>query len=340
MKNGKILVVGGAGYIGSHVVMELIKHGWDVVILDNFSTGNIRLVHPDACLVKGTLDDVNLLDQLFAEHKFSAVMHFAAFSQVAESVREPLRYYRNNISGTINLLEAMIRHSILYFIFSSTAAVYGDPECIPILETHPCRPSNPYGRTKLMIEHLLSDCDAAHGFRYMTLRYFNAAGADESGTIGEMHNPETHLIPIVLEAAAGLREHVYLYGTDYSTPDGTCIRDYIHVSDLAGAHLLALKTLLNNGKSNIYNVGNETGYSVKEVIEKAEEIVGKRIPVIETNRRPGDPATLIASSEKIRMELGWTPSYGSLDAMILTAWNWLAQSNRSNNAKSYQKRQA
>ncbi|MDL2321333.1 UDP-glucose 4-epimerase GalE [Desulfosarcina sp. OttesenSCG-928-B08] len=321
----KILVVGGAGYIGSHVVLQLINNRWDVVILDNFSTGNERLVHPDAVLVKENLGDVGILDQLFSTHRFAAVMHFAALSQVGESVQQPLLYYRNNISETLTLLEVMIRHRVLSLIFSSTAAVYGEPECIPIPETHPCRPSNPYGRTKLTIEHLLADCDVAYGLKYMALRYFNAAGADEFGMVGEMHSPETHLIPIVLETAAGRRNHICVYGTDYPTPDGTCIRDYVHVNDLAAAHLLALEALLANGKSNIYNIGNDIGYSVRAVVKKTEEIVGKRVPVIETGRRPGDPAILIASSEKIRTELGWLPAYEGIDMMISSAWNWLVQ---------------
>ncbi len=317
----KILVVGGAGYIGSHMVRTLVDEGYRVVILDNLSTGNRTLVK-NGELVVGSLGDVRLLDRLFQEHRFDAVMHFAAFSQVGESVRRPLDYYRNNLSETMVLLEAMIRHGVKRFIFSSTAAVYGEPLQTPITERHPCLPTNPYGNTKLGVERMLADCDAAYGLRYTTLRYFNAAGADESGEIGEMHDPETHLIPIVLSAAVGRIEHIQIFGTDYPTPDGTCVRDYIHVNDLAQAHMLALGALLDGGDSTVYNLGSSNGFSVKEVIDIAESVTGRKIPVLEAPRRTGDPATLIASSDRIKEVLGWRPAYQTLQEIIRTAWNW------------------
>ncbi|MBC2711405.1 MAG: UDP-glucose 4-epimerase GalE [Desulfosarcina sp.] len=323
MTNGdkKILVVGGAGYIGAHMVRQLVNARCDVVILDNLSTGSRKLVHGGE-FVQGSLGDSNLLDRVFGAHPFDAVMHFAAFSQVGESMNQPLKYYRNNLAETVALLDAMVRHDVKRFIFSSTAAVYGEPVEIPITELHPCAPTNPYGATKLAVEHMLADCDAAYGLKYTALRYFNAAGADESGEIGELHDPETHLIPIVLKAATGQIDHIQVFGTDYPTTDGTCIRDYVHVNDLAQAHLLALDALLGGGESAVYNLGSSNGYSVKEVIGKAEVVTGKKIAVVEAQRRPGDPAILIASSEKIKRELGWTPAYENLEKIIRTAWNW------------------
>jgi UDP-glucose 4-epimerase len=317
----KILVVGGAGYIGAHMVRQLVNDGWEVVILDNLSTGNRRLVRSGE-FVQGSLGDPKLLDRLFKKHAFDAVMHFAAFSQVGESMNQPLMYYRNNMAETVALLEAMLRHDVKRFIFSSTAAVYGEPVAIPITEEHPCAPTNPYGNTKLAVEHMLADCDAAYGLKYTALRYFNAAGADDSAEIGELHDPETHLIPIVLQAAAGQIEHIQVFGSDYPTTDGTCIRDYVHVNDLARAHLLALDALLGDGESAIYNLGSSNGYSVKEVIAKAQVVTGKNIPVIKAPRRSGDPAILVASSEKIKHDLGWNPVYGDLETIIRTAWNW------------------
>ena len=319
--NKKILVVGGAGYIGAHMVRQLANARHDVVVLDNLSTGSRKLVQAGE-FIQGNLGDSNLLDRLFAEHAFDAVMHFAAFSQVGESMDRPLAYYRNNLAETVALLDAMVRHDVKRFIFSSTAAVYGEPVAIPIAEDHPCAPTNPYGNTKLAVERMLADCDAAYGLKYTALRYFNAAGADESGEIGELHEPETHLIPIVLRAADGMIDHIRLFGTDYATTDGTCIRDYVHVNDLAQAHLLALDALLKGGDSAIYNLGSSSGYSVREVIGKAEGVTGKKIPVVEAPRRPGDPAILVASSEKIQRELGWTPVYDNLEKIIQTAWNW------------------
>lgn len=323
--NKKILVVGGAGYIGSHMVRQLVDARFDVVILDNLSTGSSKLVLADQ-FIEGNLGDSKLLDRVFTGHAFDAVMHFAAFSQVGESMHQPLAYYRNNLAETVALLDAMVRHDVRRFIFSSTAAVYGEPVAIPINEDHPCEPTNPYGNTKLAVERMLADCDAAYGLKYTALRYFNAAGADESGEIGELHDPETHLIPIVLSAADGLIDHIMLFGTDYPTTDGTCIRDYIHVNDLARAHLLALDALQQGGQSAVFNLGSSSGYSVREVIEKAQGVTGKKIPVVEAPRRPGDPAVLVASSEKIKRELGWAPVYDNLEKIIQTAWNWhLAQ---------------
>ena len=321
MKEKTILVVGGAGYIGSHMVKELLAAGHAVIVLDNFSTGH-RALLPGGRLIEGDLGDPKLLETLFARHKIDAVMHFAAFSLVGESVVDPLKYYRNNLAGTMALLGAMIKFNVKKFIFSSTAAVYGEPVQLPITETHPSRPTNPYGATKIAVERMLADCDQAYGLKSVCLRYFNAAGADESGTIGECHQPESHLIPLVLKVAAGERKEIKIFGTDYDTPDGTCIRDYVHVTDLAQAHLLALNHLLSGGQSAVYNLGNSKGASVREVICLAEKITGRKIPVVETDRRAGDPAVLVAASNKIKTELGWHPRYEPLEAIIQTAWNW------------------
>ena len=321
MKNLNILVVGGAGYIGSHMVKDLLKAGYGVITLDDFSTGHQELL-PGGKLIEGNLGDGKLLDNIFSNHPISAVMHFAAFSLVGESVNNPLKYYRNNIARTIELLNAMVRNHVKYFIFSSSAAVYGEPVEIPIKENHPCTPTNPYGATKVAVEQLLNSCDYAYGLKSISLRYFNAAGADEAGKIGERHDPETHLIPLILKTAIGERENIKIFGTDYPTHDGTCIRDYVHVSDLAQAHLLALEALLSGAKSSVYNLGNSKGYSVREVIELARQVTGKTIRTIETERRPGDPAELVAASDKIRQDLGWKPKYEDLKTIIKTAWNW------------------
>ena len=321
MKKENILVVGGAGYIGSHMVKDLLGADYDVITLDDLSTGHLELL-PGGEFIEGSLGDTVLLDKLFSTHKISAVMHFAAFSLVGESVEKPLKYYRNNMATTAELLDSMIRHKIKRFIFSSTAAVYGEPVEIPITESHPCNPTNPYGRSKIAVERMLKDCDSAHGLKYISLRYFNASGADESGDIGERHTNETHLIPLILEVANGRRENINIFGTNYPTHDGTCIRDYIHVSDLTQAHLLALEALLSGGKSAVYNLGNNRGYSVREVIELARKLTGKPIPAIEADRRPGDPAILIASSDKIKKKLSWKPKFEDLENIIKTAWIW------------------
>ena len=321
MKNKKILVVGGAGYIGSHMVKDLLDADYDVITLDDLSTGHLELL-PGGEFIEGGLGDTVLLDKLFSTHKISAVMHFAAFSLVGESVEKPLKYYRNNMAATAELLDSMIRHKVKMFIFSSTAAVYGEPVEIPITESHPCNPTNPYGTSKISVERMLKDCDSAYGLKYISLRYFNASGADESGAIGERHTNETHLIPLILEVANGLRENINIFGTNYPTHDGTCIRDYIHVSDLTQAHLLALEALLSGGKSAVYNLGNNRGYSVREVIELARKVTGKPIPAVEADKRPGDPAILIASSDKIKKTLGWKPKFEDLENIIKTAWVW------------------
>jgi UDP-glucose 4-epimerase len=315
-----ILVVGGAGYIGSHMTSILLENNYKVVVLDNFSTGFRQLV-AGGQLVEGSLGDGGLLDRLFSEHPIDAVMHFAAFSLVGESVQFPLKYYKNNVAETVTLLEAMIRNGIKRFIFSSTAAVYGEPEMIPIAEDHPCRPTNPYGNTKRAVEKMLADCDAAHGLKSICLRYFNAAGAHPSGQIGEMHNPETHLIPLVLKATLS-SSPIKIFGTDYPTEDGTCVRDYVHVSDLCQAHMLALEALQDGGGSDVFNLGNSVGHSVRQVIEIARKVSGRKIETIECGRRPGDPAVLVADSAKIRNKLGWQPRFEGLAAIMETAWQW------------------
>ena len=321
MKQNTILVVGGAGYIGSHMVKFLLDAGSEVITLDNLSKGHRDMVSGGK-FYQGSMDDQALLDRIFSENQIQAVMHFAAFSLVGESVTTPLKYYKNNVYGTMELLNGMIKHNVRYFIFSSTAAVYGEPVEVPITEEHPPNPTNPYGATKIAVERMLHDCDTAYSFKYMSLRYFNAAGADESGKIGERHDPETHLIPLILKTAAGERENISIFGTDYPTPDGTCIRDYIHVNDLAQAHSLAVEALFNGKQSRTYNLGNSKGYSVREVIDIAEQITGRSIAVVETGRRPGDPAVLIAESSKIRNELGWQPRREDLATIISTAWEW------------------
>jgi len=321
MKDVTVLVVGGAGYIGAHMVKALLEEGSHVVILDDLSRGHRDLV-TGGIFVHGSIQDTGLLDRLFTSHRIDAVMHFAAHSLVGESVSAPLIYYRNNVAATVELIAAMVRHDVRRFIFSSTAAVYGEPKTIPIVEDHPLRPANPYGVTKTTVERMLADCDAAHGIKSICLRYFNAAGADESGSIGERHDPETHLIPLILKVATGERDNIRIFGTDYQTPDGTCVRDYIHVTDLARAHLLALERLLDDGDSAVFNLGNSKGYSVREVIALARKITGHPIPAEETGRRAGDPAVLVAGSEKIKRVLGWRLRYENLGIIIETAWKW------------------
>ncbi len=317
----KILVTGGGGYIGSHMVKALGEKGSDVVVLDNFSTGHEGAVLYGK-LIKGDLSDVRLVHDLLAEHRPDAVMHFAAFIQVEESVREPLKYYLNNSVNTIHLLNAMDNNGIDKFIFSSTAAVYGIPSVIPMGETEPLKPINPYGTSKVIIEKVLRDLSAAGKVRYVSLRYFNAAGSDPLGIIGESHNPETHLIPLILKAAKGERERVMIYGTDYPTPDGTCVRDYIHVEDLIDAHMLALDYLIEGGKSDVFNCGYGHGYSVREVVDETKKVTGVDFEVVETGRREGDPPQLIADSTKLRKKMGWAPKYDDLNFIIKTAFEW------------------
>ncbi len=318
----RILVLGGAGYIGSHTALELIKNGAEVIVADNLLTGFLPAVPKGAKFYKGDIRDIDFLNNLFETEQIDAVIHFSASSLVGESVTNPLKYYDNNLCGTKTLLQAMVAHNINKIVFSSTAAVYGEPENIPILETDRTEPTNPYGETKLSMEKMFKWVSKAHGLNYVSLRYFNACGADESGNIGEAHNPESHLIPLILQVPNGQREAISIYGTDYDTPDGTCIRDYIHVTDLAQAHILAVKYLLNGGESNIFNLGNGIGYSVREVIETARKVTGHPIPALETPRRAGDPARLVASSEKAKTVLGWNPVHASLEEIISSAWNW------------------
>lgn len=317
-----ILVLGGAGYIGSHTVYELIENGEDVAIIDNLQTGHIKAVHPKARFYKGDIRNREFLDSVFAKEKIDAVIHFAAYSLVGESMEKPLKYYENNLCGTKILLDSMVANGINKIVFSSTAATYGEPESLPILETDKTEPTNPYGETKLAMEKMFKWVGRAHNINFVSLRYFNACGAHVSGEIGEDHAVETHLIPLILQVPNNKREHIYIFGDDYNTKDGTCIRDYIHVTDLAQAHILAVKYLRNGGNSDIFNLGNGIGFSVKEVIETARKVTGHPIPALISPRRAGDPAKLIASSEKARKILGWNPEHAELEEIIATAWNW------------------
>lgn len=327
-----ILVLGGAGYIGSHTVYELIDSGADVVIADNLQTGYIQSVHPKARFYKGDIRDKAFLDNLFKQEKIEAVIHFAANSLVGESMVEPLKYYDNNLCGTMVLLKSMVENGIDNIVFSSTAATYGEPESIPILETDKTEPTNTYGETKLSMEKMFKWVSKAHGLRYVSLRYFNACGAHVSGQIGEAHNPESHLIPIILQVPNGQREAVSVFGDDYNTKDGTCVRDYIHVTDLAQAHILAVNYLKKGNESNIFNLGNGVGFTVNEVIETARKVTGHPIPAVIAPRRAGDPATLIASSEKAKKVLGWKPEHDSLEEIIASAWKW-----HKNHPKGFEK---
>lgn len=317
-----ILVLGGAGYIGSHTVYELIDNGEDVAVIDNLLTGHEEAVHPKARFYKGDIRDREFLDEVLKKEKPDAVIHFAACSLVGESMEKPLKYYDNNLCGTKVLLDSMVANGIDKIVFSSTAATYGEPERIPIFETDKTEPTNTYGETKLSMEKMFKWIGKAHGLRYVSLRYFNACGAHNSGIIGEDHNPESHLIPLILQVPNGKREFISIYGGDYDTKDGTCVRDYIHVTDLAQAHILAVKYLQNGNKSEIFNLGNGIGFTVKEVIDTARKVTSHPIPAKITPRRAGDPAQLIASSEKAKEILGWKPEHNSLEEIISTAWNW------------------
>lgn len=325
-----ILVTGGAGYIGSHAVLALQRAGYDAIVLDNLIYGHRDIVEEvlKAKLVVGDISDRALLDHLFATYNIGAVMHFSAFAYVGESVTDPAKYYRNNVISTVTLLEAMMAASIKKFVFSSTCATYGIPTAVPITEDHPQNPINPYGTTKLMVEKILADFDVAYGLQSVCFRYFNAAGADPNGLLGEDHNPESHLIPLVLLTALGKQPSISIFGTDYPTPDGTCIRDYIHVSDLADAHVLGVEYLLQDGKTDVFNLGNGGGFSVKQVIEAAREVTGGEIKVVESDRRPGDPPALVGSCEKARKVLGWQPQYPDIKDIISHAWKWHQKRHR------------
>ena len=319
----KILVLGGAGYIGSHTVYELIDAGEEVVIIDNLETGHIEAVHPQAKFYKGDLRDKDFVDSVLDQEKdIDAVIHFAANSLVGESMVDPLKYYDNNLCGTKTMVQSLVEHGIDKIVFSSTAATYGEPEKVPIVETDRTEPTNTYGETKLSMEKMFKWTSKAYNLRYVSLRYFNACGAHPNGKIGEAHNPETHLIPLVLQVPNGKREYISVFGNDYDTKDGTCVRDYIHVNDLAQAHILAMEYLSKGGESNIFNLGNGVGFTVKEVIETARKVTNHTIPIREEERRTGDPSVLIASSEKARKVLGWKPQYADLETIISTAWKW------------------
>ena len=323
-KDRTILVTGGAGYIGSHAVLALKNAGYDVIVLDNLSYGHREIVDEvlQVELIVGDTSDRALLDRLFTTHQIDAVMHFAAYIAVGESVKEPGKYYTNNVASTLNLLEAMLAHDINKIVFSSTCAVYGMPKEVPMTERHPHDPLSPYAASKDMVERILSDFDVAFGLKSVAFRYFNACGADPGGLLGEDHTPETHLIPLALLTALKKRNTLYIFGTDYDTPDGTCVRDYIHVNDLADAHVLGLEYLLSGGESEVFNLGNGNGFSVREVIETARQVTGLEIPAIESDRRAGDAPILVGSSAKVRQMLGWNPNYADLHKIVAHAWQW------------------
>lgn len=325
----KILVVGGAGYIGSHMIKRFQHTDHQIEILDNLSTGyevNIQ----NSKLHKCDLSNKEQTHQILKDNKYDLVMHFASFINVGESYDNPKKYYENNVTNTLNLLDCMVDLRISKFIFSSTAAVYGQPTVVPIDESQSLNPVNPYGNTKAIVEKILGDYDKAYGLKSISLRYFNACGAHVDGTIGERHDPETHLIPLILQAASGRRENITIYGSDYPTKDGTCIRDFIHVMDLAEAHLLALESLAINQTSNIFNIGSNNGFSVNEIIQVAEQVSKKKIPIVIGPKRKGDPSKLVADNKKISQELNWTPQYSDLKTIISTAWNWEQQLTKSN----------
>lgn len=317
-----IAVLGGAGYIGSHTVAQLVKAGEDVVVLDNLITGHRQAVDPKARFYQGDIRDYKFLSSVFSKEKIEGIIHFAAFSIVPESMKDPLKYFDNNTGGLITLLEAMHQFGINKIVFSSTAATYGEPKSIPIKETDPQVPTNPYGESKLAMEKIMHWSDVAYGIKFVALRYFNVAGAMPDGSIGEDHHPETHLIPIILQVAAGTRTGLQIFGDDYPTKDGTNVRDYVHVVDLADAHILALKYLREGHDSNAFNLGSATGFSNLEILNAARKVTGKEIPATIGPRRAGDPSTLIAASDKAREILGWKPQYDDVEKVIETAWNW------------------
>lgn len=316
-----ILVTGGAGYIGSHTVQQLMDAGHNVVVLDDLSTGYKNFVLPQH-FVQGSTVDQELVFNTLKQYDIEAVMHFSAYAYVGESVENPKKYYQNNVNGTLQLLAAMEKANVKHFVFSSTCATYGEPDEVPITENCSQNPVNPYGRTKLMVEHMLKDFCAAYGLNFVALRYFNAAGAHPNAHIGEAHDPETHLIPLVLQTALKQRQHITIFGNDYDTPDGTCIRDYIHINDLADAHIKALYYLQNGGKSDAFNLGTEHGYSVQEVIDVCKQVTGLDINVVIGERRPGDPPKLVANAQKAHQILNWQPKYTKLEDIIETAWKW------------------
>ncbi|WP_106496498.1 UDP-glucose 4-epimerase GalE [Lentibacillus sp. Marseille-P4043] len=318
----RILVPGGAGYIGSHAVYQLIDRGDQVVVVDSLETGHREAVHPQATFYQGDIRDIDFLRHIFAKEGIDAVVHFAANSLVGESMEKPLKYFDNNVYGTQVLLRVMVEHNVNYIVFSSTAATYGEPESIPLTETMRANPANTYGETKLTMEKIMKWTEQAHGIRFVSLRYFNVAGARKSGEIGEDHRPETHLVPIILQTALGQRSHITIFGEDYDTPDGTCIRDYVHVEDLIQAHLLALDYLQDGGQSDIFNLGSSQGFSVREMIDTARAVTGKEIPAQSGERRSGDPSTLIASSDKAKNILKWNPTRTSIETIMEDAWNW------------------
>ncbi|MDT2810814.1 UDP-glucose 4-epimerase GalE [Enterococcus asini] len=317
-----ILVLGGAGYIGSHAVDQLVNKGYEVVVVDSLFTGHKAAVHEKAKFYEGDIRDKEFLNNVFEQESIDGVMHFAAFSLVGESVEKPLMYFNNNVYGMQVLLEVMKDHDVKHIVFSSTAATYGEPEVVPISEDMPTNPKNPYGESKLMMEKMMKWCDNAYGMKYVALRYFNVAGAKADASIGEDHDPETHLVPIILQVALGQRDSLKIFGDDYATPDGTCIRDYVQVEDLIAAHILALEYLKAGNPSDAFNLGSNDGYSVKEMLEAARAVTGKEIPAEVVPRRAGDPAQLVAASEKARNILGWEPAYTDIKDIIRTAWNW------------------
>ncbi|EOT47028.1 MULTISPECIES: UDP-glucose 4-epimerase GalE [Enterococcus] len=320
-----ILVLGGAGYIGSHAVDQLITDGQEVVVVDNLLTGHKDAIHKNATFYEGDIRDKAFLTKVFDQEEITGVIHFAASSLVGESVENPLKYFNNNVYGMQILLEVMQEHDVKHIVFSSTAATYGEPEVSPITETTPTNPKNPYGESKLMMEKMMKWCDEAYGMKFVALRYFNVAGAKKDASIGEDHTPETHLVPIILQVALGQREHLQIFGDDYNTPDGTCIRDYVYVEDLIAAHLLALEYLQKGNESNQFNLGSNNGYSVKEMLDAAREVTGKDIPAIVAPRRAGDPSSLVASAAKAKEVLGWEPKTTEIKEIIRTAWNWHVQ---------------